>query len=200
MRRFVRLPPPQYLIDNWEKWGNSYAKQKIAKLKYTFQWKMYNKQKVNHLLLPILREQTQEHCSYCDHYPPQPSDETVDHFYPKGILEFYALAYQWENLYFCCADCQWIRMEQFDLALLRPDGLDFSFERYFIIDSVASFEIRPNPQANSDDQNSANTTIRLFNLNHKGRCASRRKSWQLYFKLPEIERDINDFAFRYLFD
>jgi uncharacterized protein (TIGR02646 family) len=150
-------------------------------------------------LLPLLIEQTQLHCSYCDYSPPRIGDDTIDHFKAKGIILFYHLVYQWENLYFCCNACQRAKMEQFDELLLRPDEVGYSFERYFILDTQ-TFDIQPNLAASNNDQKRAATTIEIFKFNHAGQRESRRRSWQLYFGLPKTERYLDDFAFRFMFE
>jgi uncharacterized protein (TIGR02646 family) len=198
MKRFTRLAPPQYLVENWENWGRRYAENKTNNPQHTFQWAIHEGQKVNQKLLPLLTTQTQAHCSYCDHYPAKISDDTIDHFKPKGTKLFYLLAYLWGNLYYCCADCQRTKWEQFDELLLRPDAEDYSFDRYFQLDTK-DFEIKPNPAASPIEQERASITIRIFGLNNSGQPTSRRHSWQRYYNMSEEERDINDFAFRFMF-
>ncbi len=199
MRRFDRLPPPQYLTENWEKWGNRYAKNKKKNSSHTFQWATYKKRKVNQLLLPLLTLQTQSHCSYCDYSPPRIGDDTIDHFKAKGNPLFYHLAFHWGNLYFCCNACQRSKMEQFDDLLLRPDDSDYSFGRYFILDTK-DFDIKPNQAASTDDQKRAAKTIEIFKFNDDGQTESRRRSWLLFWNLTETERSLEDFAFRFMFD
>lgn len=199
MRRFERLPSPQYLTDNWEHWGNRYAQNKLKNAKHIFQWATHEGQKVNQKLLPLLTEQTQLHCSYCDYSPPRVGDDTIDHFKAKGISIFYHLAYHWENLYFCCNACQRAKMEQFDDLLLRPDEAGYSFERYFLLDTQ-TFDIQPNWAANEIDKKRALKTIEIFKFNDTGQSESRRRSWQLYFRLPEEDRQLEDFAYRFMFD
>ena len=204
MRRFTRLATPQYLteinakkqLQNWEVWSNRYAQNKIKKQSYQFSW-IKEKQKINHLLLPSLTAQTQNHCAYCDAYPMKVSDETIDHFKPKGDGRFYHLAYQWENLYYCCADCQKAKWEQFDDDLLRPDAADFSFSRYFIV-NYSTGEIDSNPAASPEDQHRASITIDIFDLKHKAQCTSRRHSVERFQSMPHA--DLEDFAYRFMFD
>jgi uncharacterized protein (TIGR02646 family) len=199
MRKFKRAAPPQYLTDNWEKWGLAYAKKKQANSTYTFQWKQYTKKKVNQLLLPFLTAQTDAHCSYCDHFPMGISDDTIDHFSPKGDSRFYHLVYNWLNLYYCCADCQRAKMESYDFGLLRPDDEVFSFERYFIV-KFATGEIESNPSANEDEQMRASTTISILQLNDNARCTSRKHAIQRFQAVNETDRDLNDFPYRFLFE
>lgn len=89
MRQFTRLDTPQYLADNWVSWGKRYAQNKTQNSSHTFQWVAHEGKKLNQKILPLLTQQTQAHCSYCDAYPMKISDETIDHFKPKGSSQFY---------------------------------------------------------------------------------------------------------------
>ena len=122
---------------------------------------------MNHLLLPTLREQTQNHCSYCDFHPPRRNDKTIDHFKPKGKAPYYHLAYHWENLYFCCGHCQMCRGEQYNDLLLRPDEAGFQFGVFFIY-NYKTGEIEVNPSLPDELEQRAKQTIKLFGLNEEG--------------------------------
>lgn len=197
MRPFNRLDAPDFLTENWETWGNQYAAQKTANSKHVFQWKQYQNQRVNQRLLPVLREQTQHHCSYCDFFPPRLGDDTIDHFRPKGDARFYHFAYHWNNLYFCCWHCQKAKKEQFDKALLQPDEPGYSFTRYFIYKAETG-EIEVNPAALPEEKIRAETTIRLLGFNLEGQPFARRREWKSFES--QIFDDLNDHAFRFLFE
>lgn len=197
MRPFNRLDAPDFLTENWEKWGNEYAARKTANPSYAFNWKQHQGQPVNQRLLPDLQKQTQSHCSYCDAYPPKLPDKTIDHFRPKGDARFYHFAYHWENLYFACGHCQKAKMERFDDALLRPDEAGYSFERYFIF-NFSTGEVEINPAASDEDKYRAEVTLRLFGFNQEGQPFSRRREWKSFEK--QVFEDLNDYAFRFLFE
>lgn len=197
MRAFTRFPAPEFLEKHWETWGIKYANRKNDNPAYVFAWKTFNKQKINHLILPILKEQTQERCSYCDFFPLRLNDRTIDHFKPKGIPAFYQYVYQWENLYACCGHCQQARGENYDDALLRPDEPDYSFDRYFIF-KVATGEILPRPNATDVERQRAAVSIRFWKMNDTEQCKARLIFWEFYrSKQPG---DLTDFAFRFLFE
>lgn len=195
MRQFARVDTPQYLADNWEKWSERYAQNKTQDTSHTFQWVTHKGKRLNQKLLPLLTQQTQAHCSYCDAYPMKISDETIDHFKPKGSSQFYHLVFQWQNLYYCCADCQKSKWESYHNDLLRPDDIDFSFQRYFII-NYSTGEIQSNPAASEREKECADVTIEILGLNHTGQCISRRHSIERF----QPESDLEDFAHRFLFD
>jgi hypothetical protein len=83
-----------------------------------------------------------------------------------------AFAYEWANLYVCCAQCQ-KRGDRFDEGLLRPDADDYAFERYFECD-LATGRLAPAGDASRGDQQRAAVTIQLFNLNHPRLMVLRR--------------------------
>jgi len=164
MRKFTRAGEPDFLANKWEQWGLEWEQRRKENPSANFHWHQIDGERVNQKLLPILKEQTQDHCSFCDAFPvAPPSIETVEHFRPKS--SFPRQAYAWGNLYFCCAHCQQ-KGEEFDEALLQPDADDYEFDRYFRWDFTrGTMEI--NTLANPDDQRRAAVTIRLYQLNKK---------------------------------
>jgi uncharacterized protein (TIGR02646 family) len=145
MMKSERPPAPQWLADNYERWGRQYqAKRDDPDKKNEFRWAVYQKQKVNARLLPVLREMTKRHCSFCDCHLRR---ETIEHFRPaaKYPLE----SYLWSNLFICCFDCQ-AKYDEFDDKLLKPDDDDYEFKRYFFYDYTTG-EIKPNKRASLAD-------------------------------------------------
>src|SRR5580658_691930 len=105
MRKFQRVNQPEFLAENWEAWGLEWEERRNANNAALFNWRQIDNVPVNHRLLPLLKGQTQNHCSFCDAFPvAPPSIETIEHFRPK--TRYLRVAYQWENLYFCCTHCQ----------------------------------------------------------------------------------------------
>jgi uncharacterized protein (TIGR02646 family) len=171
-----RPEAPQFLKDNWQKWGEEFQKNKEENSSFSFQWKQYNKQKVNHLLLPILKDEMhKDHCVYCDGY--LRSSETIEHFRPKS--RFHLLVYQWENLFYACTICQKNKLEEFDEKLLKPDEEDYSFEKYFLY-NFSSGEIEINPSSTIIEQERAKKTIKLLKLNDEGLCKQRKREKKHY--------------------
>lgn len=98
----TRPPGPDWLVEHWEAWGREYAQRLAREPSYCFQWKQWEKQRVNHRLLPLLHDMTAGHCAYCDWFPMDTgTDPTIDHFKPKA--RFPHEVYRWENLYLCSA-------------------------------------------------------------------------------------------------
>ena len=162
MRKFERAAQPDFLADKWEGWGLEWEQRRNEKPAAQFYWHEIDGEKVNQKLLPSLKRQTQDHCSFCDAFPvAPPSIDTIEHFRPKSA--FPKEAYHWLNLYFCCMYCQQ-KGEEFHEALLRPDAADYDFDRYFRWD-FTSGEMKINTLAEPQDQERADVTIRLYRLN-----------------------------------
>ncbi len=125
MKYFLRHDEPDFLAQNAARWNQQWANLRARNLGATFQWYTHNGLPVNQLLSPLLASQTQQHCSYCDAFPPRLGDDTIDHFRPKGNPAFYHQSYVWVNLYSSCGHCQRAKMEDFSdgFTLARCRGL-----------------------------------------------------------------------------
>lgn len=198
MKSWQRLPSPDFLVAIWEKHGQDYAAKRATDSGFQFKWPKCEhngvKLPLNQLLLPTLIQQTQEHCSYCDSWPPRIGDNTIDHFRPKSDSRFYGEVCQWENLYYACNDCQKAKGTQYDPLLIRPDETDYSFERYFLY-NFRTHEIEINPLATESDQARADTTIRILNLNEIGLTKKRKMDFHLKDKFA-----IDELPFRFMFE
>jgi uncharacterized protein (TIGR02646 family) len=164
MRKFQRLQQPDFLVDRWEGWGAAWERRRLKNPGAQFNWPRFEGKRIHELLLPPLKEQTQDHCSFCDSFPVSPpSIDTIEHFRPKS--HFPREACRWDNLYFCCAYCQQ-KFEEFDEDLLRPDADDYDFDKYFRWDFTRG-TLEVNEQASPENQRRAQVTIRLYRLNEE---------------------------------
>jgi uncharacterized protein (TIGR02646 family) len=162
MRKFQRVNQPDFLVDRWEAWGIDWERRRLENPGAGFNWRQFNGTPVNQLLLPSLKAQTQDHCSFCDSFPVSPpSIDTIEHFRPKST--FPRDAYRWDNLYFCCMYCQQ-KFDDFHEDLLRPDADDYDFDQYFRWDFTQG-TIEINKHASTENQRRADVTIRLYKLN-----------------------------------
>lgn len=198
MRKFTRIEAPDFLNKKWEKWGKRYKKNREINSSFSFQWPTHKGQKINTILEPFLAKQTENHCSYCDNFPIRSKEDSIDHFKPKSRPEYYELVCQWDNLYYCCQNCQQYKLEQYNQYILRPDSNNFSFEDYFIY-SYNSHELIPHPALTASERRKAQTTIDIFGLNDKGHIAARRISLERYEgkKNSGENIEINDFPYRF---
>ena len=190
MRKFKRAPAPEFLLEIWESWGEEWERLRAANPGARFHWRTFEGEPVNHKLLPALKAQVQDHCSFCDNYPVSPpSYETVEHFRPKAL--FPREAYRWENLYYCCDFCQG-KKDKFDEALLRPDAEDYAFDRFFRWDYTRG-TLEANERASAEDQHRATVTLNLYRLN-VGHPSFRRRELRRRSLMPD--EPLDDFAYR----
>lgn len=197
MRKQLRLPEPEALIakkqsgtESWlsrrEAWRNALAQgQRLPAPVFT--WPQWKSASIYEHILPVLREQTDHHCSFCDAFPVQGvSTETIEHFYPKTLEGHEHLVLEWENLFFACNACQNAKGSKFHPALLKPDEIEYSFERYFYFDFVLG-EILPLAAEGTDDYEKAYQTIRHYGLNQFGRPRYRLEALRDYIRSGRAE-------------
>ncbi len=205
MRKFTRSDTPYVLLEpdaktgkaRWQIYGERYAQHRATHPSFEFQWPQISSKKLNQHLLPHLMAMTDDHCSYCDGFPLKRGDDTIDHFHPKTNPAFYLDVCKWENLYISCKHCQDSKGSQFEEALLRPDEIEFHFNRYFVYDYI-EHTISPNPLASEDEQYRAQKTIEIFDLKHKSLCVSRRHAYQRY--VSDTDPVLSDYNFRFMFE
>lgn len=189
MRKFSRAEEPGFLAARWGEWGKEWERRKAEG--GSFHWHQIDGVSVDRRLMPILKAQTQDHCSFCDNFPiSPPSPDTVEHFRPKST--FPREAYHWKNLYYCCAWCQKHKLDKFDEAVLRPDAEDYAFDRYFRWDWTQGL-LLVNDQASPDDQHRAAVTIELYGLN-EGHPVSRKRGLRLWSK--ESDGNLREHPYR----
>ncbi len=162
----VRPPAPPVLQEGAAKWTSRYVESNKR-----FTWPIVGAVPLNQLLLPALRGMTADHCAYCDTWPAQVTEETIDHFRPKASHR--TLAFEWENLFLACHGCQKEKHDQFGDLLLNPSDARYSFEAYFIV-NYADGTLEPNPAATPHDQQRAKFTIELLGLNRRQLPTARR--------------------------
>jgi uncharacterized protein (TIGR02646 family) len=191
MRKQERLEEPADLKNGKAKWTEAWIANHAAKK--AWRWPKKGGQEVNKIILLTLREQTLQHCSFCDGFPvPSISVETIEHFYPKS--SFHDKAFEWGNLFYCCTRCQAAKKEAFDPMLLKPDEADYEFARYFICDFTTG-KICPNPTASPSDQKRAITTIDLYQLNGPSRPEHRKRTLRLWQNDTDAV-EVDDFPYR----
>lgn len=195
MLKFTRLPQPKILDTRWKRYGESYKQNRTANPGFRFAWPTIVGSTLNKILLPTLLEQTRDHCSYCDHFPLRRGDDSIDHFKPKSVEEFYPLVCQWQNLYVACKHCQDSKDSLYSDDLLRPDEIDYNFIKYFDY-NYASHKIEPNQSESLENQIRANETIRIFDFNHLGQIKSRKFAYDKFVK--DDNPVLNDYNYRFI--
>ena len=203
MRYFFRLPCPDILSEcarnstkpRWIKYGESYTSNRNLNKGFTFQWPIVGGTTINSLILPTLRLQTVNHCSYCDGFPLKKGDNSIDHFLPK--TKFTELVCQWENLYLSCSHCQASKKEDVNNFALRPDQIGFSFNTYFIYNYITNY-VEINTSVSASHKQKAEETIKYFDLNHPALVISRRHAFQRYS--GDQNPFLDDYNFRFMFE
>lgn len=138
---------------------------------------------------------TQMHCAFCDGRIGTVSKKTVEHFRPKS--RFPELAYDWENLFPCCDQCQSQKLEKFDEALLKPDAEEYRFEDYFIR-NYKSGTLEPLPNASQAARQRAEITLVLYGLNLPERNRERIREWEHFLRDPHPHLD--DYNYRFFLE
>ena len=194
MMKIERLPAPDFLTEKSERWGIRYKERRDQNPNALFFWTQHAKQRINLLLLAILMEMTQKHCSFCDGFPVETvSANSIEHFRPKSL--FPLLAYNWENLFYCCSKCQESKLETFDEKLLKPDISDYSFEYYFQYDTKTG-EIIPNPDRLELEIERAEKIIELYGLNEHGRPNARKRTIRQF--IDSNNPILDEFPYRFI--
>ena len=192
MMPIERLSAPDFLAANFARWGGQYAHRRARNAAAKFFWPNYQKTRINLLLLPDLMAMTAEHCSFCDGFPIETTGDSIEHFIPKTKAP--KLAYQWENLFYCCLKCQGSKQEQFDDKLLRPDIAGYSFVYYFQYDTKTG-KIIPNADREESVQQRAAKTIELYGLNEYGRPRARKRTLHMF--VAGLHQ-LTDFPYRFI--
>lgn len=193
MRGFKRSAVPSYL-HNSKELGEAYQQKRANRKKGekdSFSWfELYDD------LLKDISPLTQCHCSYCDLSKIKRGrvSPTIDHFRPKA--DFPLLAYTWSNLFLCCTECQ-KRKNKFDELLLKPDDDTYSFDDFFIINTISGF-IEPHPKKDDDAKNRAEKTIKIFKLNDNDRPQYRLDEWNSFQN--SSNQFLDDYSYRFFIE
>lgn len=202
------IPSLKKLHENWQKWGEEFKEYQDTKNKketkgQAFSWR----ESIKTSLLQELEDQTNEHCSFCDGYPiGTESLEPVEHYQPKA--EFPLLAYQWENLFYCCDKCNSEANKTAFEFTLKPDQVDYEFETYFYFDSFTGrLEVLENLETEAPNKyQKATKFLERYGINTPKRTKAREhliNDIQNFFQNlsnPTDQRKRKDFKYRYVFD
>lgn len=193
MRKQDRLAEPEILLNGKRDWNAAWVTN--ANEGKAWRWPVKDGIPLNQHILPLLTSQSSSHCSFCDGYPLEArSPETIEHFKPKAKNHFPELAFEWDNLFYCCTRCQKYKGENFDPLLLKPDEQNYQFTKYFICD-YTSGNIRPNPHAGLLDQRRAEITIQIYGLN-SGSLPGERLRWIGFWQNDNTGASLDEFSFR----
>jgi len=169
MQKINRPLAPKWFLENKENW----TKEGLNNL-FDLDSKLKSELK-NELL-----KMTDNHCSYCNIILLPIEHCTIDTF--KPVSKFPNLSLEWTNLFIACPLCNKKKSDKYDEKLLKPDDLDYDFDKYFNI-NFKTGELEPNPLALKEDILSAKISIEIFGLNSFERP---------YERLQELQKAQND--------
>ena len=189
--KLLRSDAPNWLTQSWEQWGLEYEQKK----RVDPMARRHEGKQIRHHLITPLAEMTKKHCSFCDSTPlVSQIRATIEHFRPKE--SFPRLAYQWENLFACCDICQSAKGKRFNDALLKPDEIEYEFNRYFFFEETTG-KLIPNPGATTEDENRASMTIQIYKLNEFNRPEARL--WALELARQSTTLTVDKLPYRFMF-
>lgn len=198
MRSFDRssVLEPLWLIKYWKKWSTTFRKKLYHPTKKKkFVWATYKKIKVHIRLRPTLKLTTQDHCSFCDGFPLENTGVKIEHFKPSSLYP--DISYKWDNLFYCCVNCNENKNDRYSWALLKPDSSGYDFWNFFDFNFTTGI-ISPKPGITKRDFVRAKTTIDFYGLNKFGRPESRIDEIQDFSENPA--RAFNRFQYRFILD
>ena len=144
----------------------------------TRKWRSNGKLYLN--LRDELKRITNGHCSFCDSFPLKvSSNETIEHYYPK--VPFSNKTYEWENLYYCCFQCQTDASTIAFEVTIQPDSSDYHFEKYFYFDPQSGkINVMENlKKSNPNLFEKAQKFLIRYGINkHPERCQTRKTLYE----------------------
>lgn len=199
-----KIPSLKNLENNWEKWGEEYLEYKKSNKKngQNFSWR----EGCDKELRPLLYDLTKGHCSFCDGFPiGETSLEPIEHYHPKS--DFPLIAYQWENLFYCCDKCNSEANKTIFEYTLKPDDNDYFFSSYFYFDSGTGKLVVQEYLENSDSKMFINATkfLKRYGINSPKRNMARlhlMHDIKNFIKSNDTEdlRTRDNFKYRYIHD
>lgn len=197
MNKMSRTATPKCLIENEQKWTQDWmAKINTGK---KFVWHKYKNRNVGHILVDELTPLTLGHCSYCDMQSVTRggSKPSIDHFRPKATYR--ELAFQWENLFLCCGQCQEYKKGEFPIENepLKPDSNEYTFDYWFEIE-FSTGKINPNPLLRDDEKERAKETCKWLGLNNDLRPLLRKKELDKYQN--STNRRLDEWSYRFFLE
>lgn len=170
MMKLSRSECPKWFADKIELW-TQYWINKVNNPNSKNNWDWYDIEGIptNQKLLPLLLADTKIHCSYCDKRPSRVKE--IDHFRPK--VAFPDDAFNWENLFVVCKDCNYLKLNDYNDLILKPDELEYEFNRFFCCNEDGFLE--PISEENTSDYLRAKETIEKLKLNEEGLPEARKQ-------------------------
>lgn len=105
MKKVNRLPQPESL----KKYSKQWTKELMDEIKkqgsYTDVSDIYKNKYRQQDVKDTLEKMYRKHCCYCEAVVGTSSYGRIEHLKPKSLPPFYHLAFEWDNLHWCCEIC-----------------------------------------------------------------------------------------------
>lgn len=105
MRKVERLPEPDSLKEHAEEWTKELMNEIQAKGSYDKADKNIKDKYRQEDVKRTLETMYNKHCCYCESVIGISSYGRIEHLRPKSLPQFYELAFDWDNLHWCCEIC-----------------------------------------------------------------------------------------------
>jgi len=162
-------------------------------------YKIENFEKNKKIVRQELMSLTNYHCSYCDcklhlnEYTPE-----IEHFIP--LYKRASLKNAWFNLFVACPKCNSNKNTKYPkVKPLKPDDLNFDFDKYFII-NFETGELIPNPKNSENIVLRVYQTINWLDLNDLFRCKERLMELDNFKNNINPHKNILDWSYVYFLE
>ncbi len=195
-----KLPSLAVLKENYLEWGREVA-NKTKKFSFERQKGLYKEIRFQ---LAIL---TNNHCSFCDGFPVgTESTEQIEHYFPKD--SFPLLAYDWDNLFYCCNVCNTEANKGAFQDTLKPDHVHYRFETCFYFDAFDGglCVMEDLERKNKILSDKAKLFLLRYGINNPQRKEARLSLIQtikdhfIAIQVNNRESSRNEFKYRYVYD
>lgn len=189
MRRVERLPEPESLKNNAAQWTRELMDEIQEKGSYAQVDNSVKNRYRQEDVKAALKKMYQKHCCYCESILGGSSYGRIEHLKPKSLPEFHHLAFEWENLHWCCEMCntgykraQW----DFEYPILDPSKDD--------IEQFLKLDLTTGEYEAIEGNKRAQTTILHTGLNREELVKARRRIIILFLKAYQTFGDEQKFC------
>lgn len=130
MRTVKRLPMPDSLKHNAEQWTEELMDEIRAKGSYKDADNSLKNKYRQEDVKQTLETMYTRHCCYCESIIGVNSFGRIEHLRPKSLPEFYHLAFEWENLHWCCERCNISKLAKWDFEYPILDPAKEEIEQF----------------------------------------------------------------------
>lgn len=169
MRNVKRLPMPHSLKKNAEQWTKELLDEIEKKGSYKDAEERFKSKYRQEDVKDVLEKMYNMHCCYCESLIGISSFGRIEHLRPKSLPEFYHLAFEWDNLHWCCEMCNNSKGAKWDFANPILDPAKEDVEQFLKLNlDTGEYEAVGNDKR-------AETTITHTDMNREKLVKARKK-------------------------